>query len=62
MTKKEKQIFWDYDLNSIDLTDERIKIWFLSRKLKFGDFFGITKKDLRKYLPKLDISPAMKKL
>lgn len=62
MTKKEKQIFWDYDMNSIDLTDERIKVWFLSRKLNFGDFSGITKKDLRKYLSKFDISSTMKKL
>ena len=62
MTKREKQIFWDYDLDSSDLKNERIKIWFLSRKLNFGDFSGITKRDLKKYLPKLNISPALKEL
>jgi hypothetical protein len=62
ITKKEKQIFWDYDLENIDLTDARIKIWFLSRKLRFGDLSGTTKKDLKKYLAKLNISPVLKEL
>jgi len=61
-TKKEKQIFWDYDLNKMDLSNPKIMIWYLSRKLRFGDLSGITKPILKKYLPKLDISPSLRKL
>ncbi len=61
-TKRERQIFWDYNLKTIDLTSARIKAWFLSRKLRFGDLSGITKKDLEKFLPILDISESLRKL
>ncbi len=61
-TKKEKQIFWDYDLRKMDLSNPKIMIWYLSRKLKFGDLSGITKSDLKKYLSKLDISPSLREL
>jgi len=61
-TKKEKQIFWDYDLSRIDLSNPKAMIWYLNRKLKFGDLSGITKANLKKYLPKLDISPSLRQL
>lgn len=60
--KKEKQIFWDYDLNRMDLSNPKIMIWYLNRKLRFGDLSGITKRDLRKHLPKLDISHSLREL
>jgi len=60
--KSDKRIIWDYDLDNINLKKEEIKIWYLNRKINYGDFLGITKKDLIKYLPKLKISPAMRKL
>jgi len=61
-TKKEKQIFWDYDLSRIDLSNPKAMIWYLNRKLKFGDLSGITKANLKKYLPKLDISRSLEEL
>ncbi|TSC95168.1 MAG: hypothetical protein CEN87_180 [Parcubacteria group bacterium Licking1014_1] len=61
-TKKEKQIFWDYDLNKINLSNPKIMVWYLSRKLRFGDLSRITKKELKKHLPKLDVSPSLKEL
>ena len=61
-TRKEKQIFWDYDLNRMDLSNPKIMIWYLNRKLKFGDLSSITKKDLKKYLLKLDISQSLREL
>jgi len=62
LTKKEKQIFWDYDLSKIDLSNPKIMTWYLSRKLRFGDLSGISKKDLKKYLLKLDVSASLREL
>lgn len=62
ITRKEKQVFWDYDLNKMDLTNPKVLIWFLSRKVKFGDLSGIKKPTLKKYLPKLEISPSLRQL
>ena len=61
-TSSNNPIFWDYDLNKADFSDPKVKIWYLNRKLQFGDFSGITKKDLRKYLPSLDIDASLKEL
>lgn len=58
----DKAIFWDYDMDKIDLENPKAKKWYLERKIKFGDFSDISKKDLKKYLPKLDIDPSMKEL
>lgn len=55
-------IFWDYDLSNADLSNPETKIWYLNRKLQFGDFSDIAKKDLQEYLPKLDIDPSLKEL
>jgi len=62
MTNKEKQIFWDYDLKKMDLKNPKVRLWYLTRKLQFGDLSGITKQDLKKYLGKLNISPSLKEL
>lgn len=61
-TKKEKQIFWDYDLKRMDLSNPKIMVWYLNRKLKFGDLSGITKANLKKHLSKLDISRSLRGL
>ncbi len=55
-------IFWDYDLDRADLSDRQVKTWYLNRKLQFGDLSGITKKDLKQYLPKLKIDHSLKQL
>lgn len=61
-TLKNKAIFWDYDLDKIDLSQPQAKIWYLNRKLQFGDLSGITKRDLKKYLPQLNINLSLKEL
>ena len=61
-TRKGKQIFWDYDLSKMDLSNPQIMSWYLSRKLKFGDLSGIKKAVLKKYLSKLEISASLKEL
>lgn len=63
MNKKiNKRIFWDYDVRKMDLSNPKVKIWYLNRKLLFGDLSGLNRTDLRKYLPKLNINPSLKEL
>ena len=64
MTKNrdKKSIFWDYNLDKADLSNPKIKRWYLERKLNFGDFSNITKSDLKKYLPIIEIDPSLKEL
>jgi len=62
MNKQKSKIIWDYDVKKMDLSNPKVKIWYLNRKLQFGDFFGLKKNDLKKYLSKLDINPSLKEL
>jgi len=41
---KSKGIFWDYDMKNTDFNNPYFMIWFLSRKLNFGDLDGIKKR------------------
>lgn len=59
---KNKAIFWDYDIKKMDLKNPKVKRWYLSRKLAFGDLKGIKKTDLKKHLPKLNINASLKEL
>jgi len=61
-TVKNKAIFWDYSLKNVDLKKPVVKAWYLSRKLRFGDLSGVSKKELKKYLPGLKISASLKEL
>ena len=60
--EKNKAIFWDYNLKKADFKKPKVKIWYLNRKLKFGDLAGIRKLDLKKYISKLDIDTSLKEL
>ena len=62
MNKRTNKIFWDYDRSKMNLSEPRTKIWYLTRKLQFGDIFGLDRNDLKKYLPKIDINPSLKEL
>ena len=62
MNQENKAIFWDYDISKIDLDQSENRIWYLTRKLNFGDFSNIKKDNLKKYLPKLEVDPYLKKL
>jgi hypothetical protein len=59
---KNKAIFWDYDGKKINWQDPRVKVWYLNRKLQFGDLDGLRKNDLKKYLPQLSINPSLREL
>lgn len=60
--KENKAIFWDYNIKKVDLKNPKVKIWYLNRKLKFGDLRGLKKTDIRKYLSKLNINSSLKEL
>lgn len=60
--KINKKIFWDYDVDKMDLSNPKVKIWYLNRRLQFGDFSGLKRADLKKYLSKLNINPSLKEL
>lgn len=62
MNRQQSKIIWDYDVRKMDLSNPKVKIWYLNRKLRFGDLLGLTKTDLKKYLPKLDINSSLKEL
>jgi hypothetical protein len=59
---KDKAIFWDYDINKMDLNNPEIRSWYLTRKLQFGSLSGLSRADLKKYLPKLKINSSLKEL
>ena len=61
-TVKNQAIFWDYSFKNINLKKPAAKAWYLSRKLRFGDLSGISKKELKQYLPSLKISASLKEL
>jgi hypothetical protein len=54
--------FWDYDIKKMDLRNPKILLWYLNRKLKFGDLSGLKKTDLKKYFSKLDINYSLKEM
>ena len=61
-TKQDKAIFWDYNFKKADMKNPKVKVWFLNRKLKFGDLSGVKKTDLKKYFSKLNINSSLKEL
>lgn len=64
MKKREenKAIFWDYNLAKMDLKKPAVLLWYLNRKLLFGDLSGLKKSDLKKYLPQLNINESLREL
>ena len=60
--EKNKTIFWDYNIKKMDLGNPEVKIWYLNRKLKFGDLSDLKKTDLKKYLSKLNIDSSLREL
>jgi hypothetical protein len=54
--------FWDYDTKKMDFRNPKVLLWYLNRKLKFGDLKGIKKSDLKKCFSKLNVSDSLKEL
>jgi len=60
--KLTSKYIWDYDIKSLDLSNPRVLIWYLERKITYGDWDSLDKKTLRKYLPKLNINIYLKRI
>lgn len=53
---------WDYDVKNLDLTKPAVLIWYLERKIEYGDWEALDRKTLKKYLPKLKINHYLKEI
>lgn len=54
--------FWDYKIRKSDLKKPEVRKFWLERKINMCDFKGINKKDLKKYLPDLNVREDLKNL
>jgi len=59
---KQQSTIWDYDTSTMDLSNPETKIWYLTRKLNFGDFSDLKQQDIKHYLPQLNINPTLKQM
>ena len=53
---------WDYDVKKMNLSNPRVLLWYLQRKIEYGDWEAVDKKTLKRYLPKLRINPYLKQI
>lgn len=53
---------WDYDVKNLDLSNPRVLIWYLERKIEYGDWEVLDRKTLKKYLSRLNINPYLKQI
>lgn len=60
--KFSKKYIWDYQIRKSDLKKPEVLLWYLKRKIEYGDWQVLDKKTLKKYLPKLKINPYLKKI
>jgi len=54
--------FWDYRIKKSDLKKPEVKKFWLERKINMADWKGISRKDLKDFLPVLNIRLEFKKL
>jgi hypothetical protein len=60
--KLSKKYIWDYQIKKSDLKNQDVLLWYLQRKIEYGDWSALDKKTLKKNLPKLKINPYLKNL
>lgn len=60
--KLTKKYIWDYDVKELDLRKPEVLLWYLKRKIEYGDWEALDRKTLKKYLPKLKINPYLKEI
>lgn len=60
--KLTKKYIWDYDVKNLDLKNPEVLLWYLQRKIEYGDWEVLDRKTLKKYLPKLRINPYLKEI
>ena len=60
--KLTQKYIWDYDVKKMDLENPDVLIWYLQRKIEYGDWEVLDRKTLKKYLPKLKINRYVKQI
>ena len=60
--KLTQKYIWDYDIKKLDLKNPDVLIWYLQRKIEYGDWEVLDRKTLKKYLPKLKINRYVKQI
>ena len=60
--KLTEKYIWDYDIKKMDLSNPKVLIWYLQRKIECGDWEVLDKKTLKNYLPKLKINLYLKQI
>ncbi len=53
---------WDYDIQSLNFSNPWVMRWYLARRINYADWRGLRKADIKKHLPRLDISTGMRQL
>ena len=59
--KQKTSAVWDYDIRTADFSDPWVIRWYLARRINWGDWKGLRKRDILKHLPRLAITDGMKK-
>lgn len=59
--RQKTQAIWDYDITTANFSDPWVMRWYLARRINWGDWKGLRKKDIKRHLPHLDINVGMKK-
>ena len=60
--KLTQKYIWDYDIKKMDLKNPETLIWYLQRKIEYGDWEVLDRKTLKEYLPKLKINRYVKQI
>jgi len=60
--KPTRDYIWDYDIKKLDLSKPEVLLWYLKRKIEYGDWEALDRRTLKKYLPKLKINPYLKQI
>jgi len=60
--KINSKYIWDYDTKNLDLQNPNILIWYLSRKINYGEWQKLDNALIEKHLNQLDIDPTLKKM
>ena len=60
--KLTKDYIWDYDVGNLDLSNPEVLLWYLKRKVEYGDWEALDRNTLKKYLAKLEINHNLKEI
>ena len=60
--KLTKKYIWDYNVNSLDLSNKKTLLWYLKRKIEHGDWKVLDRKTLKENLRFLKIDPYLKQI